>query len=129
MADILGLSAGAEPADHERLVLFQLPSLLPAPPPSVRPHAAVKAEHGGRQLQKNRSDSLGSSPTERAASADQLPSGKVRCSVSCNLVSKAFDFLSNHKDDMIQTYINRIFKRFRPRPPASIVITNFRPES
>ena len=51
VAAMLGLwtgAAGGNSSDIERLVLFQLPSMLPAPPPvRAPPSAAIKAEPGG----------------------------------------------------------------------------------
>ena len=97
VAAMLGLWDGAEGGtdDTERLILFQLPSMLPTPPPPARPPApAVKAEPGSGFLpQRGRSDSgFGGSPRAGAAppgaaSAEQLPSGKVRGSPALSRAS------------------------------------------
>ena len=67
----LGLRDGSE---EERLVLFQLPPVLPAPLSTRAP--AVKLEHG-RQL-KGRDDAAELAPADKALSLQQLPPGRVR---------------------------------------------------
>ena len=76
MAAALGLSGGGE---QERLLLFQLPQLLPAPP-SARA-ASVKRE-GGRG-QRGGTDGAEAPPLEQALSMEQLPAGRVGFNISC----------------------------------------------
>lgn len=70
VAAALGLTGVS---DHERLLLFQLPQLLPAPP-SARA-ASVKLE-GGRG-QRSRDDGAEAPPADQALSLEQLPAGRV----------------------------------------------------
>lgn len=72
MAAALGLTGGS---DHERLLLFQLPQLLPAPP-SAR---AVSVKLEGGRGQRGGTDGTEAPPAEQALSMEQLPAGRVGC--------------------------------------------------
>ena len=78
VAGALGLTGGDS---NERLLLFQLPQLLPAPL-SARA-TSVKLE-AGRQQRGGKDDHLDreAPPPDQALSMDQLPAGRVRIPVN-----------------------------------------------